>query len=70
MQAIWSRLTLALSLFLGAQMIAARSALAHTGEDASTDHMIVEFGMCGLGLAAALGVIILVFWIRNKVRLG
>jgi hypothetical protein len=41
---------------------------AHTGEDASSSHIIEEFGLWALGVVAALAVLVLVFWIRARLR--
>ncbi len=68
MKSISLRLALILSLITAAQILSFRTALAHTGEDASAGHMIVEFGLWGFGVAGVLMTIVGVFWIRNKVR--
>ena len=45
------------------------TALAHTtGDSATPEHVLLEVAGWGLGLAALLGVIVLVFWIRAKRR--
>lgn len=46
------------------------AALAHTGEDASTGHIIVEFGQWGFGVAAAIAAVLFVFWVRSRFRQG
>ncbi len=60
------RLALVLALIGAAQMLSLSTVLAHTGEDASSGHVIVEFGRWGLGVAGVLAAIIVVAWIRTK----
>lgn len=66
MKSIFVRLAF-ISLFLGvAQVLSLSAVLAHTGEDASTGHVIVEIGRWVLGVAGVLAAIILVAWIRTR----
>lgn len=41
-------------------------ALAHTGEDASLEHIIVEVARWTVGIAAVLGVLVAGFWLRAR----
>ncbi len=44
-------------------------ALGHTsGEGATPEHVLLEVAEWGLALAALLGLVVLVFWIRAKRR--
>ena len=54
----------------GMQVALARVAMAHTGEDANTKHMVLEFGLWGLGVAGGLALVVAVFWVRSYVRRG
>lgn len=42
-------------------------AAAHTGDDATFKHVFIEFALWGIGLAAALALLIAVFWVRARV---
>ncbi len=67
MRSISIRLVVILSLIGVAQMLSFGTALAHTGEEAGTGHVIVEFGRWGLGVGGVLMATVLAFWIRAKV---
>jgi hypothetical protein len=45
-------------------------AVAHTGEDASTGHILVEFGQWGFGVTGVSAAVLFVFWIRARLRQG
>ncbi len=50
-------------------LLSPAAALAHTGEGASTMHILTEVGLWGLGVAATLGLVTAIFWIRaNWIR--
>ena len=42
-------------------------ALAHTGDDAEFKHVVIEFALWGIGLGAAIALLIAVFWVRARV---
>lgn len=52
-----------------AALFAARPtlAVAHTGDDATFKHVVAEFALWGLGLAAALALLVAVFWVRARI---
>jgi len=58
-----------ISAALGAALLLSTgTALAHTGEDASSSHVMVEFGLWALGVGAVLAAVVLVFWLRSRLR--
>ena len=67
MKSVFVRLSVALALLVLVQILTANPALAHTGEDASTGHVLVEFGRWALGVTAVVAAILGAFWLRNNV---
>ena len=45
-----------------------RLAFAHAGEDESLAHMILDATQWGLGVAAVIGLVVALLWIRVKLR--
>lgn len=43
-------------------------AAAHTGDDAQFGHIVVEFALWGIGLAAFIGLLVSVLWVRARLR--
>lgn len=67
MKSVFVRSSVALAILVFLQTLFASTALAHTGEDATTGHVLVEFGRWALGVTAVLAAIVAAFWLRNKV---
>lgn len=55
-------------LLAAVQLLTVEPALAHTGEDASAWHTVVEFGQWALYFAGAVTAILAVFWLRARMR--
>ncbi len=69
MKIIRSRAALGLLLVAAAQLTFHGIALGHTsGAGATPEHVLLEVAEWGLAVAAALGLIVLFFWIRAKRR--
>lgn len=41
-------------------------AVAHTGDDATFKHVVIEFALWGAGLAVVLALLVAIFWVRAK----
>ncbi len=64
-----SRAALSVLLAAAADVVFRDVALGHTsGAGASPEHILLELAEWGLGIAAVLGLIVLVFWIRARRR--
>lgn len=69
MRTIFSRAALSLVLAGAAQVAAHGIALGHTsGSDATPEHVLIEVVAWGLAVAAVLGLVVVVFWVRAKWR--
>lgn len=69
MRHVRSRAARGLLLAVIAQFPFSGVALGHTsGPGATPEHVLLELGEWGLAVAAVLGLIVLVFWIRAKRR--
>jgi hypothetical protein len=69
MKSVRSRAALSLLLAAAAQHSVHGIALGHTsGSGATPEHVLLEVAEWGLAVAAALGLIVLVFWVRAKRR--
>lgn len=61
-------LALTLLLAAAAMLLESDAALAHTGENASVTHVIIEVGRWSFGVAAVLALLVGLFWIRASLR--
>ena len=69
MKTVVSRAALSLLLAAAAQVGFHGIALGHaSGADATPEHVLLEVAEWGLAAAAALGLIVLVFWVRARRR--
>lgn len=66
MKSVSIRLALILSVISATEMLWSGTVLAHTGEGAGTEHIVIEFGLWGLGVVGVLATIVVAFWIRAK----
>lgn len=41
-------------------------AMAHTDDDAEFKHVVIEFGLWGIGLVAVIALLVGVFWVRAR----
>ena len=64
------RLGVMLLLFSVAQALAIGPAAAHTGNEASTGHIVVEFGQWGFAVTGVVAAVLFVFWVRARFRQG
>lgn len=65
-QRIASQLLVAVGLTLSLLVAQSGAAMAHTGDDAEFKHVVIEFALWGVGLAAAIVLLVVVFWVRAK----
>ena len=68
MRSLWVRFGLLLSMFLLLQLGTLGTIAAHTGEDANTGHIVVEFGIWAVAVLGALVAIVALFWVRSLLR--
>lgn len=69
MKSARSRAALGLLLTAAAQLAFHGIALGHTsGVGVTPEHVLLEVAKWGLAVAAAVGLIVLVFWVRAKRR--
>ena len=54
----------ALALAVAAMVAQPAVAAAHTNDDADLKHIVIEFGLWGIGLGAAIALLVAVFWVR------
>jgi len=59
---VWRSLMLAVALLVARTGIAT----AHTGDDATFKHVLIEFTLWGLGFGGALALLVAVFWVRAR----
>ena len=61
------RILTAIGMAIALVLASSQSAAAHTGDDAEFGHIFLEFALWGIGLAAFVGLLIAVFWVRARV---
>lgn len=60
------RVLTAAGLAVALALVQPEVAAAHTGDDAQFGHIVVEFALWGIGLAALIGLLISVLWVRAR----
>lgn len=63
---IRARVLTAAGLAVALALVHPDIAAAHAGDDAPFGHVVVEFALWGIGLAAFIGLLISVLWVRAR----
>ena len=70
MMPVVHRLGITLLLIATTLAFAVEPAAAHTGNEASTGHIVVEFGQWGFGVTGVIAAVLFAFWVRARFRQG
>lgn len=66
LQRIAGQVLVAVGLALSLAITQPGLAMAHTGDEAEFKHVVIEFALWGIGLAAVIMLLVAVFWVRAR----